>query len=410
MKHLKKFYKFIVMVVILSVISPFVLSDTMNTVTYAQTIKLNKTSLSLDVGKTYTLKVSGTKSKITWSSSNNAVVTINTKGMVTAKEEGKALVTALVNNKKYKCTVPVKKPANPLITSNDFEKLKINDKPRVIDAGVMGTMGLDYNGKVLYLGYDDYNEGKCVKWKNIKSIAYYDLTCFGLTNDGHVVFAGYGSKSTQRYWNVNKWNNIVAISAGGALLGLKSNGTVVAAGGNIKDRWYDGECEVTKWKDIVQVAAGYDFSLGLKSDGTVISTKLTHKEYDYGQCDVSSWNNIIAISALGRNAAGLKSDGTVVVTGDNSCGQCDVSSWKNIVAIDVGYNFILGLKADGTVVAAGDNEYGQCDVEAYQNISAISAGYWHSVLVDNDGHAIGIGDNAGDACNVSSWLLKPESH
>ncbi len=121
MKHLKKFYKIIVMVIMISVISPFVSFNAMNTVAYAATIKLNKKSLSLDVGKTYTLKVSGTKSKITWSSSNKEVVTVSTKGKVTAKKEGTATVTALVNKKKYTCKVTVKKPVNPLVAKAPFD-------------------------------------------------------------------------------------------------------------------------------------------------------------------------------------------------------------------------------------------------------------------------------------------------
>lgn len=121
MKHLKKFYKIIAMVIILTVVSPLVFSDTMNTVAYAATIKLNKTSLSLEVGNTYTLKVSGTKSKITWSSSDKEVVTVSTKGKVTAKKEGTATVTALVNKKKYNCKVTVKEPINPLVAKAPFD-------------------------------------------------------------------------------------------------------------------------------------------------------------------------------------------------------------------------------------------------------------------------------------------------
>ncbi|HWT27233.1 MAG TPA: Ig-like domain-containing protein [Mobilitalea sp.] len=120
MKHLKRIYKFIAMVMILSIVSPFVLSNTKDTVAYAATIKLTKTSLTLDVGKTYTLKVSGTKSKVTWSSSNKAVATVSTTGKVTAKKEGTATVTALVSKKKYTCKVTVKKPVNPLVTNAPF--------------------------------------------------------------------------------------------------------------------------------------------------------------------------------------------------------------------------------------------------------------------------------------------------
>lgn len=109
--------------IILSVVSPLIFSNTMNTLTYAATTKLNKTSLSLHVGKTYIFQVSGIKSKITWSSSNKAIVTVSTKGKVTAKKKGTATVTALVSKKKYKCKVTVKEPVNRLITECYFSRI-----------------------------------------------------------------------------------------------------------------------------------------------------------------------------------------------------------------------------------------------------------------------------------------------
>ena len=56
--------------------------------------KISKTSLSLNVGKKYTLKVTGTKQKITWSSSNKSVATINSNGIVTAHRAGSAKQTS----------------------------------------------------------------------------------------------------------------------------------------------------------------------------------------------------------------------------------------------------------------------------------------------------------------------------
>jgi hypothetical protein len=120
MKHFKKLYKIIAMVMILSVVTPYLLTNAYDTVAYAATVKLNKKSLSLYVGKTYTLKISGTKAKVTWSSSKKEVATVSSTGKVTAKKEGTTTVTALVNKKKYTCKVTVKKPENPLVTNAPF--------------------------------------------------------------------------------------------------------------------------------------------------------------------------------------------------------------------------------------------------------------------------------------------------
>lgn len=70
--------------------------------------KLSKTSLSLDTGKSYTLKVAGTKQKITWSSSNKSVATVNSNGVITARKAGSAKITAKVGSKKFICNVKVK--------------------------------------------------------------------------------------------------------------------------------------------------------------------------------------------------------------------------------------------------------------------------------------------------------------
>ena len=74
----------------------------------AATIKLNKTKITLDVGDTYQLKLTGTNKKIIWSSSKKSVATVSSKGKVTAKKAGKATITAKVGSKKYTCKVTVK--------------------------------------------------------------------------------------------------------------------------------------------------------------------------------------------------------------------------------------------------------------------------------------------------------------
>ena len=66
----------------------------------AATIKLNYSSATLEVGKTKTLAVSGTKSKVTWSSSKKSVATVSTGGKVTAKAAGTATIYATVAGKR----------------------------------------------------------------------------------------------------------------------------------------------------------------------------------------------------------------------------------------------------------------------------------------------------------------------
>jgi hypothetical protein len=81
-------------------------------VSEAATIKLNKSNLTLEEGKSYTLKVTGTTKTVKWSSNNKAVATVSSKGIVKAVKAGTATITATVASKKYTCKITVKEIFN----------------------------------------------------------------------------------------------------------------------------------------------------------------------------------------------------------------------------------------------------------------------------------------------------------
>ena len=70
-------------------------------------IKLNRSSLSLLEGQSATLKLTGTKKKVTWKSNKKTVATVSTKGRVTAKTPGSAVISATVGKTTRKCKVSV---------------------------------------------------------------------------------------------------------------------------------------------------------------------------------------------------------------------------------------------------------------------------------------------------------------
>lgn len=79
----------------------------------ATKVKLNKTKATLKKGSTLTLKATITPSsstdKLTWSSSNKKVATVNSKGKVTAKKKGTAVITVKTSSgKKATCSITVK--------------------------------------------------------------------------------------------------------------------------------------------------------------------------------------------------------------------------------------------------------------------------------------------------------------
>ena len=69
---------------------------------------LNKTKLEMVVGKKKQLRVKNVAKKIEWSSSKKKVVQVSDTGLLTAKKEGTAIVSAAFGKKKLTCEVTVK--------------------------------------------------------------------------------------------------------------------------------------------------------------------------------------------------------------------------------------------------------------------------------------------------------------
>ena len=96
-------------------------------------VALNKTTLTLDIGKTSNLRATvypsnASNKKCTWSSSNTSVATVDKNGKVTAKASGTATITVKTSNgKTATCKVTVNLPT-PQITglSNTTGGIKIS--------------------------------------------------------------------------------------------------------------------------------------------------------------------------------------------------------------------------------------------------------------------------------------------
>ncbi|MGN0477697.1 MAG: PKD domain-containing protein [Ruminococcus sp.] len=71
--------------------------------------KLNATSKTLKVKKTFTLKITGKIGTAKFISSNKKVATVNSKGKITAKKKGNAVITVKVNGITLRCKIKVKK-------------------------------------------------------------------------------------------------------------------------------------------------------------------------------------------------------------------------------------------------------------------------------------------------------------
>ena len=134
---------------------------------------------------------------------------------------------------------------------------------------------------------------------------------------------------------------------------LHRDGTA-AAYGNTET----GACDVSEWKDLVDIRAGHGFSVGLRSDGTMLFTG----EDPHGLNEVTGWDGIQQISAGATHIAGIREDGTVIARGKNRQGECDLEDWKEIQSVAAGYDHTVGLTGENIPCAAGYNGSGQLDV------------------------------------------------
>lgn len=79
--------------------------------TEAATVKLNKTSKTLYVGRQYQLKLKYAKKTVTWKSEDSAIATVDSTGLVTAVKKGVTYIYATTyKGTQYKCKVTVKNP------------------------------------------------------------------------------------------------------------------------------------------------------------------------------------------------------------------------------------------------------------------------------------------------------------
>lgn len=139
MKKFKKWKKTIGLAMVLALSAPIITPFSNEMAVVEAAVKISKSSATLEVGKTLTLKVTGTTSKPTWTSSKTSVATVNkTTGRVTAKKAGTATITGKIGSKKYTCKVTVKDFLDQKVTLDDctFNMPKSWEKITATENGV----------------------------------------------------------------------------------------------------------------------------------------------------------------------------------------------------------------------------------------------------------------------------------
>ena len=138
-------------------------------------------------------------------------------------------------------------------------------------------------------------------WKDIVQICGgTDWVC-GLKKDGTVFF----SNGTE-----TKENDIQAVCGNDAdCLGIRSDGTIAVLQWALRDE--SGNRLVDGWTDMTQLAMGNGHTVGLRSDGTVVAAGNNH----CGQCNVEEWKDVVYIDAKGQCTIGITRDGRLLFAG-----------------------------------------------------------------------------------------------
>lgn len=87
-------------------------------------VQLNKTKVTVTVGKTTKLKITGTNKKVKWSTSNKNIATVSNNGLVKGVKKGSVNIVAKVNSKGYKCKVTVNSNSSATKTISPTAKPK----------------------------------------------------------------------------------------------------------------------------------------------------------------------------------------------------------------------------------------------------------------------------------------------
>ena len=190
-------------------------------------------------------------------------------------------------------------------------------------------------------------------------------------------------------YGLGSGSGVIAISAGGShSLALKSDGTVLAWGGNNSGQLGNGSLTASTipvqilgaGSGVVAISAGAAFSMALKSNGTVLTwgNNASGQLGNWTFTDSSVPVAVVGVSGVKQVAAGaafslaLLTNGTIKSWGNNASGQLGdgtaptdhaaavtVYLTSGITQVSAGFSHAFARKATGTLRAWGRNASGE---------------------------------------------------
>lgn len=307
----------------------------------------------------------------------------------------------------------------------------LDDIVRIERYGWYGLLGLTGDGRMVST-YDDDSD-----WRDYGDIIDFsvgdDDSCVAmLRRDGTVCVAGC-DELAQR---VSSWQGIKAVASGhGHVIGLRGDGTVVAAGPN-----RSVECEVSGWEGVRRIVTSPTFPeyvVGITESGRVYMTT-PHDDLGFGVVawrrhdgrlvgtrgvtgrDFDSWDLLLAgslreaVAQLSQVAdisdvllsssrlVLLNGNGGVSVFGDDEGERLGVAGWRRVRSVCADRSHVFGLRDDGLVLATGDDDIAS-EAMHWEGVAGIATGNAHLLALLGDGTVRAVGDDSCGQCRVSGW-------
>lgn len=333
-----------------------------------ESIKLNKSSVTLNDGKTYTLKATlkptdATDKTVTWKSSNTAVATVSSKGVVTAVSKGTATITATTENGlKKTCKVTVKQTVK--------------------------GVDLDMNAATVYAGEK------------------FTLTASVLPSNANNKAVTWSSDNTA----------IAKVSSKGVVTGVKAGVTTITV--TTDDGSFKASCEVTVLQHVTSISFEKNALSMRKGDEAdlvvnVYPSNATDKTYTFESSDPET----VFVTATGHIIAKLGGEAVITVKSNenNKTASCRITVIEPVtaVALDkeentvfVGESFTLGVivsptDANNKTVMWTSSDPAVATVSSTGVVTAMKSGTAVITVTTNDG-------GYADTCTVTC-LQKPLS-
>ncbi|MCR5611890.1 MAG: sortase [Clostridiales bacterium] len=262
------------------------------------------------------------------------------------------------------------------------------ERSAFVVTGENGTFGVADDGSVRFIGRAVSGQNYIRDWHDIRRLAANDICAAALTGEGKLLFTGKGGVNP--FPKAEEWEDIVDIKLGcGFIIGLKSDGTAVAADVN-------GELDLPFDSRVKAIdAAGDHYAILTDVAGAYISTG------GGINADINE-HPVKALAAAPDHIAVLGTDGRVRTYELPLGKEKEPFSRSDFVKVFAAEGATYAVTADGQLFT--DASFVPAGLTGVYCVSAKKA---HAVVLFGDGSVRGFGDNSDMRLAVDGWRLLP---